>query len=93
VEVWRDISLIWLIFLAIVSVLPFAIVFFFAIKGMHKLRGLVKQFAPMAQDKAHLVAVKSDEISQKVAQPFIVVNARAAQAQTMTKAITGRTKG
>jgi hypothetical protein len=92
VEVWRDISLIWLISLAIASVLPFAIAFFFAIKGMQKLRGLVVRYAPVAQDKANAVAVKSDEISHKVARPFIDVYARAAQARTMTRAITRRTE-
>ena len=90
--VWRDISLIWLISLAIVSVLPFAIAGFFAIKGMHKLRGLVKEYAPVAQDKTRLVATKSDEISQKVAKPFIVASAKAAQARTLTRAITRRTE-
>jgi len=92
VEVWRDISLIWLISLTFVSVLPFAIAFFFAIKGMQKLRGLVKRFAPVAQNKAHTMAVKSDEISQKVAKPFIVAYAKTAQARTMTRAITRRTE-
>jgi hypothetical protein len=92
VEVWRDISLIWLISMAIVSVLPFAIAGFFAIKGMHELRRFVKRIAPVAQDKAHMVAVKSDEVSQKVAKPFLVAYGRAAQAQTMTRAITRRTE-
>lgn len=91
-EVWRDISLIWLISLAIVSVLPFAIAGFFAIRGMNKLRGLVKKYAPVAQDKANMVAVKSDEISHKVARPFIVAYAKTAQARTMTRAITRRTE-
>ena len=91
-EGWRDISLIWLISMAIVSVLPVAIAFFFAIVGMRKLRGLVKRVAPVAQDKARTVAVKSDEISQKVAKPFIVASAKAAQARTMTRAITRRTE-
>jgi hypothetical protein len=92
VEVWRDISLIWLIFLATISVLPFAIAFFFAIKGLAKLRGLVKRYAPVAQEKAYTVAVKSDEVSQKVAKPFIVAYAKTAQARTMTRAITRRTE-
>ena len=89
-EVWRDISLIWLISLTFVSVLPFAIAFFFAIKGLHKLRGLLKQYAPVAQDKAHIVAVKSDEVSQMVAKPFIISYAKAEQARAMTRAITRR---
>lgn len=91
-EVWRDISLIWLIFLTSISVLPFAIVLFFAIRGLSKLRGVVKRYAPVAQEKAHTVAVKSDEVSQKVAKPFIVAYARSAQARTMTRAITRRTE-
>ena len=91
-EVWRDISLIWLISMAIVGTLPIAIVFFLAIRGLHKLRGVVKRFASVAQKKAYLVAVKSDEMSQKVAKPFIVTYAKAAQARTMTRAITRRTE-
>jgi hypothetical protein len=90
--VWRDISLIWLISLGIVSILPFAVAGFFAVKGMHRLRGLVKEYAPIAQDAARKVAAKSDEISLMVAKPFIGASAKAAQARTLTRAITGRTE-
>ena len=89
-EVWRDISLIWLISLTIVSVLPFAIAFFFAIKGMNALRRLTKKYVPVAQDKARLVATKTDEIGEKVAGTFITTNAQAARVQGMTRSITRR---
>jgi hypothetical protein len=38
--VFRDISLLWLIFLTLISILPFAVLFFFAIQGMRRLRQL-----------------------------------------------------
>ena len=37
-SVWADISLMWLIFLTFVSILPIGVLFFFMIKGMHRLR-------------------------------------------------------
>jgi hypothetical protein len=85
--VWRDISLLWLIFLTFVSVLPFVVLFFFLIKGMHRLRQLLVIYLPIVQDKARLVADKSEEISQKVADPFIGMHVKAAQVDGLRKAI------
>jgi len=89
--VWRDISLLWLIFLALIAVLPFGVIFYFFIRGMRRLRQLALLYLPMAQDKARLVADKTDEISQKVAKPVISARMKAAQVNGMRKAIfTGR---
>jgi hypothetical protein len=86
-SVWADISLMWLIFLTFVSILPIAVLFFYMIKGMRRLRQLAILYLPLAQDKARLVASKSDEISQQVAKPIIAVHARSAQANGLRKAI------
>jgi cell division protein FtsB len=88
--VFRDISLLWLIFLTFLAVLPFGVLFFFAVKGMHRLRQLAKQYLPVAQDYARLVADKSEEVSQKVTDPIIGANAKAAQVNGLTKAIFDR---
>jgi hypothetical protein len=89
--VWRDISLLWLIFLALIAVLPFGVIFFFAIRGMHRLRQLALLYLPLAQDKARLVADKTEEISRKVTKPVIQAHAKVAQVDGVRKAIfTGR---
>ena len=85
--VWRDISLMWLIFLALISVLPFAAIFFFAIRGMIRLRQLAKLYLPIVQDKARLVADTTDQISQKVASPIVNIHAKTAQVNGVRKAI------
>jgi hypothetical protein len=85
--VWRDISLLWLIFLALIAVLPFGVIFFFCIRGMRRLRQLVLTYLPLAQDKARLVAAKTDEISQKVTEPVINAHAKAARVDGMRRAI------
>ncbi len=91
--VWRDMSLMWLIFLTLIAVLPFGVIFFLAVRGMHRLRQLAKQYLPVAQEKAAEVATKTDEISQKVANPFVEVHARAAQVDgIMTSFLTRRKK-
>ena len=61
-EVWRDISLMWLIFLTFIAVLPFGVIFFFAIMGMRRLRQVVKRFFPQAQEQVRIVAEKTEEI-------------------------------
>jgi hypothetical protein len=86
-SVWADISLMWLILLTFVSILPIAVLFFFMIKGMRRLRQLAILYLPLIQDKARLVATKSDEISQQVAKPIITVYAKSAQANGLRKAI------
>jgi hypothetical protein len=88
--VLRDISLLWLIFLALISVLPFAVVFFFAVRGMHRLRQLAKIYLPIAQEKTKFLADKTEEISQQVVAPIITVESKAAQVSGTTKAIFGR---
>ena len=90
--VWRDISLLWLISLTLLAVLPFGVLFFYAIKGMLRLRPLAQKYLPLAQEKTRLVAAKTEEISQKVAQPIIGVHAKAAQANGMTATIFSRRK-
>ena len=85
--VWRDMSLLWLIFLSLIGVLPLAALFFFAIKGMIQLRQLAKQYLPIAQDKARLVADTTDQISQKVASPIVNIHAKTAQVNGVRKAI------
>jgi hypothetical protein len=85
--VWRDISLLWLIFLALIAVLPFGVIFYFLIRGMRRLRQLALLYLPLAQDKVRLVADKTNEISLKVTEPVINAQAKAAQVDGMRKAI------
>jgi hypothetical protein len=88
--VWRDISLIWLLSLTLVSVLPFAVLFFYAIKGMQRLRQLAKKWLPFAGEKVELVADKTEEYSVKAAEPIIAAYAAAARVRGMAKQILGR---
>ena len=90
--VWRDISLLWLIFLTLIALLPFAIGFFYAIKGMRRLRQKAMEYLPIAQKTARMVADKSEEISQRVAEPIIGSYTRAAQANGLLKAVLSRRK-
>jgi hypothetical protein len=85
--VYRDISLLWLIFLTLIAILPFGVLFFFAIRGMHRLRQLAKLYLPIAQERARWVADKTEEISQKVSDPIISVKAKTAQVHGVRKAI------
>ena len=88
--VFRDISLLWLIFLTFIAVLPLAVIFFFAVKGMHRLRQLVKQYLPLGQEKAAQVAAVTEQVSQKVARPFIEVQAKQAEVSGILNAISRR---
>ena len=76
--VMRDISLLWLIFLTLIAIIPFGVLFFYAIKGMIRLRQLVKLYAPIALEKTRLVATLSEEYSQKIVRPIIGAKAKAA---------------
>ena len=89
-SVLTDISLLWLIFLSLVTILPFAVLFFFAIKGMHRLRQLAKIYLPIAQEKTRFLADRTEQISQQVAAPIITIESKAAQVSGTTKEIFGR---
>jgi hypothetical protein len=88
----RDMSLIWLIFLTLIAIIPFGILFFYCIKGMIRLRQLVKLYAPLALEKTRLVATLTEEYSQKIASPIIRAHAKAAQVDGTTRAIFARRK-
>jgi hypothetical protein len=90
--VWRDISLMWLIFLTFIAVLPFGVIFYFAVRGMRRLRQLAKQYLPVAQEKAAQVADITEQASQKVTNPWIQAQARAAEVNGMMTAILTRRK-
>jgi len=90
--VWRDISLLWLILWSLIAVLPVAVLLFFAIRGMHRLRQLAKTYLPLAQEKASLVALKTEEISHRAVAPIIGVRAKTAQVDGIRNAILRRQK-
>jgi len=85
--VWRDISLLWLIFLTLLTVLPIAVIFFFLVKGMVRVRQYAEQYLPIAQEKARWLADKTEEVSQKVADPVINIHAKSAQVKGIRQAI------
>jgi hypothetical protein len=88
--VLRDISLLYLISLTFLAVLPFVVLFFFCIKGLHRLRQLLKQYAPLVQDKARQVAEVVEQISQKIVSPFIAAHVAAARVSATLTTITRR---
>ena len=83
----RDISLMWLIFLTLIAILPIAVIFFFCIKGMIRLRALATLYLPLVQEKTRFVADKTEEISGKVVEPIINAKAKTAQASGIRSAI------
>ena len=90
--VMRDISLLWLIFLTLIVIIPIGVLFFYAIKGMVRLRQYVVLYAPIVLSKTRLVASLSEEYSQKIARPIIGAKAKAAQVDGTTRAIFARRK-
>jgi hypothetical protein len=88
--VWRDISLLWLIFLTLIAILPVGVIFFFAVRGMRRLRQLAKQYLPIAQQKAAQVAELTERASHKVVKPVVEVHARATEVDSMMTAILRR---
>jgi hypothetical protein len=85
--VWRDVSLLWLTLLTLIAALPFAVLFYFAIRGMVKLRQVTKKYLPLVQEKAELVADTTEGASQKAIAPVIQMRAKGAQVQGIRKAI------
>ena len=90
--VMRDISLLWLILLGLLTILPISVLFFYTIKGLIRLRQLAKYYLPIAQEKTRFVADRTDYYSHRVAEPIISVQAKAAQADGIRKAILPREK-
>lgn len=92
VAVWRDISLLWLIFLTLIPALLIGVILFFCIKGMHRLRQLAKKYLPIAQNAARQVANGTERASQKVASPFIAAHVAGARIGTIARSTVTRRK-
>ena len=88
--VWRDISLIWLLSLTIISVLPIGIILFLLISGMRRLRQALKLYLPIGQDMARQLVAKVNEICDQIIAPFVAIYAGWARLNAITKAILGR---
>jgi hypothetical protein len=87
VSVWADISLIWLLSLALVGILPIAAILFLAIRGMRRVNELAREYLPIAGDKVEMVADKTGEICAKITNPTIKTYSAAARVRGMTHAI------
>jgi len=90
--VWRDISLLWLLFLTLIAVLPVGVILFFCIKGMHRLRQLAKKYLLVAQNAARQVANGTERASQKVVSPFIAARAAGARIGAIARTTVTRRK-
>jgi len=90
--VWRDISLLWLIFLTLIPALLIGVALFFCIKGMHRLRQLARKYFPIAQNAARQVANGTERASQKVVSPFIAAHAAGARLGTIARTTVTRRK-
>jgi hypothetical protein len=88
----RDISLLWLILLGLITILPVTVIFYFLVRGMTRLRQLALEYLPIAQEKTRIIAARTEEISQKIATPIISVQTKAAQVSGITKATFSRRK-
>lgn len=89
-EVWRDVSLIWLILLSLIAVLPIAVILFFGILGLNSVRQAMKKYLPIAQEKARQLASATEKVSVKIARPVIGASAASAQAKTITRTVVTR---
>ena len=78
-----------LIFLAIegllVSLIPLAI-FAGLVYGMRKLRGLLKRILPQVQAITYMIYSTVHDISDKIAAPFLWINATDAYVRTSVRA-------
>lgn len=92
VAVWRDISLLWLIFLTLIPALLIGVILFFCVKGMHRLRQLAKKYLPIAQNAARQVAGGTKRASHKVASPFIAAHVEGARIGAIARTTVTRRK-
>lgn len=85
----RDIALVILIVEAFVlSLLPLAL-FYFGIRGMHRLRDKLDPLLPRAQNCLQSIAHSSQNLSARIARPFITLSCLRAQAQGTIQALIG----
>lgn len=90
--VWRDLSLLWLICLALIPAFMMGAVLFYVIKGLCRLRQLTRKYLPLVREKAFLVADKTEGVSHRVVSPFITPQVWVAQVNGIARSIASRRK-
>ncbi len=81
-EFWANISTVWLGLLCFIGgLIPLAAAFF-AVRGMHMALGKSRSVMQTAQTYSSLMREKADVVSEKVAEPVIETEAKAAQIET-----------
>jgi hypothetical protein len=68
------------------------VVFFYAVKGVRRVRQVAKKHLPRAQEQARLVAAKTEEVSEQVVLPVVELYARTAKVGTMARTILRRNR-
>jgi len=86
IAVLSDISLMWLIFWTLIGVIPFGVLFFCAIKGLHRLRPATRKYLRLAQSGAKKVSDTSDRVSHQVTAPIIGLRAKWTQVNRLRTA-------
>ena len=81
-----SVALIFLIIQTIFVALVFFVLFAAMVFGMHKLRQVIARFMPKAQAFTQQVADVTQQISDKVASPFLWINGMTANVEGAIKA-------
>ena len=68
---WRDLSIILLAIQTLLMVVVVGALLYLLNRGMSKLRGAIRHYSPIIQDRLRQVSEISEQISQKVSAPMI----------------------
>lgn len=80
---WRDLSLIWLIFLAfIIGIVPL-VIFYFVVRGVMALNRYVSRYLKLGQYYSGIVRDQTRKYSLQLAQPVTKAHGEAARVRTI----------
>lgn len=87
---WRDLSVMWLTFLAFVTGLIPPVLLYFAVRGMLVVNRALPRYLKLGQYYSGIVRDQTRKYSAQVAEPVTKTHGQAARVQTILQYLTPR---
>lgn len=86
-EFWRNLAVVWLSLLCLVTLIIPVVVLYFAVRGMGYLNAATPKLLQKGQGYTQMAKVQSDQISEKVARPIVQAQTKASRIEATIRSL------
>ncbi|MEZ4656651.1 MAG: hypothetical protein R2911_03695 [Caldilineaceae bacterium] len=86
-EFWRDLAVVWLSLLCLVTLIVPVVALYFAVRGMGYVNEAVPKLLHKAQGYTQMAKTQTNQMSDKVAQPIVQARAKASRIEATIRSL------